>query len=91
MPKAGHGPKRSYPIRRTTVPTPLATKSTMIQNPKLTIKPSLPDTAKLAEMTAEQITPMPAWKIDLKVEADGAFLGELSALLKRHEQAQQQS
>jgi hypothetical protein len=58
----------------------------MIRNHKLTIKPSLPDTAKLAEMTAEQITAMPAWKIEIKCECDSAFLGEISALLKKHGQ-----
>jgi hypothetical protein len=55
----------------------------MIQNPKLSIKSSLPDIEKLAEMSPAEIAAIPAWKIDLKCEADHAFLGDLSALLKK--------
>jgi hypothetical protein len=56
----------------------------MIKTAKLNARPIVLDEKKLAEITPSDIGTMPTWKIDLKCEADGAFLIELSALVKKH-------
>jgi hypothetical protein len=63
----------------------LCIKTNVIQNPKFTARPLPVDSGKFAEMTVAEIAQMPLWKIDLECEADGAFLGELSALVRKHE------